>query len=163
MGRPVIVVRDLVLFIVTAAGLLSCVDPPAIGPGTMEIVDPVVSDARVDAQFAIGRDDKGVLCAEAGSARETLRVCGGHDLAALAFQTEEAYVLAGYVPMPVGSLTAILDGKHRRPLQLTPIPDAGMLAFGLIERASPAIIEIQVVDENGEIIKRYFPTIGPVQ
>ena len=91
----------------------------------------------------------------------TNRVCGGNQLTALAHQTQGAIVVAGYLPGPVGALTAVLDGEHRRPLLLTPFVDGGMLALGSIMRASPALIEIEVVDEKGAVIMRHFPTIAP--
>lgn len=126
-----------------------------------EIVDPVVSGVDDNGRFAVGRDGTGVTCAEVGTATVTQRVCGGDQLTAVAYQTQGAIVLAGYLPMPVGALTAILDGEHRRPLLLTPFADGGILAFGSIVRTSPTFIEIEVVDENGAVIMRHFPTIEP--
>lgn len=166
-GMPIIPVAALMVVTGVLAGCIAqpvqehgrALPGPVVADG--EIVDPVVSDARDDARFAVGLDGTGALCAEVGTAIMTQRACGGDQLTAMAYQTQGAIVLAGYLPMPVGALTAILDGEHRRPLVLTPFADGGMLAFGSILRASPTFIEIEVVDENGAVIMRHFPTIAP--
>jgi hypothetical protein len=89
-------------------------------------------------------------------------VCGGgDDVTAVAFQTDTGIAVAGYAPASVARLTAVYDGELRRPLTLTPVPGRQTFAFGTIENARPAFVEIEVVDENGNIIKRYFPSIGP--
>jgi len=139
--------------------------PPASSPPPFPgsaIVEVVVSGSQDNARFSVGLDADGTLCAEAGSESMSQSVCGGgDDVTAVAFQTDTGVALAGYAARSVAGLTAIYDGDLRRSLTLTPVPGRQMFAFGTIETAQPAFVEIEVVDQNGDIIKRYFPSIGP--
>lgn len=139
--------------------------PPASSPTSLPrtaIVEVVVSGSQDNARFTVGLDTDGTLCAEAGSESMSQTACGGGvDVTAVAFQTDTGIALAGYAPASVARLTAVYDGDLRRPLTLTPVPGRQMFAFGTIEKLQPAFVEIEVVDQNGDIIKRYFPSIGP--
>ena len=125
-----------------------------------EIRVPVVSEAEGDASYAVGVTDTGNLCAEARGATEWVGACDGKDLAAVAFQVGDRIVLAGYVPAPVGTLTAILDDGRRILLEPKSVPGNDMLAFGLIERATPAFVGIEVRNQDREVIKTHFPSLG---
>jgi hypothetical protein len=129
-GRFTAVIRDATGDqVASTRGGLSEPQPPQGGD---EVREPLISDAEGEASYAVGVTDTGVLCAQAGGANESLQSCGGKTLSAVAFQAGEHVVLAGYIPAPVGTLTAVLDDGQRFPLELTLVPGQDMFAFGLI-------------------------------
>lgn len=124
------------------------------------IVEEVVSDSQGDARYSVGLGPNQELCAQAGYGFHSQSACGGADIEAVVFQGDGVVALAGYAPSPVAGLTLVFNGDLRRPLQLIPIPGREMYAFGAIETVEVDYVEIEVVDGNGDIIQRFFPSIG---
>lgn len=138
-----------------------------------QIVDEVIGGSQGNSFYSVGFDTDGVLCAETGASLELSRqsqgVCGDSDqpaapeyqeVAAMAYQ-DSFVALAGWVPTTAASVTAVYNGEVRRTLELTAIPGYDLYAFGTIEDAPARFIEIEIRDETGEVVQRYFPSIGP--
>ncbi len=160
----------MVALIGFVAILLRPGDSPAVGPQDLE---EVVAGSEEGSYYVVGLDGDGVPCARAGAISEQSKqsqiVCGDPDqvgtepfqLVAAAFQGETSVALAGWVPASVAGVTAVFDGGQSRPLELTAIPGYDLYGFGAIEKDTQVkLIELEVRDETGEIIKRYFPSIG---
>ncbi|MEX0863667.1 MAG: hypothetical protein WD269_02185 [Acidimicrobiia bacterium] len=133
-------------------------------PGLGEMIELVVSGERLGAHFAVGRNEDGVLCVEAGTPTNTRSSCTSEIRAegvqAVAMQAGRNLVVAGYTQQ-AAQLAIVLDGEERRLLDLTSIPDGNALAFGTIIEAQPDVVGIEVIDDQGRIVKRHFPSIGP--
>lgn len=139
-----------------------------------QIVNEVIGGSQENSYYAVGFDTDGILCAETGASFELSKqsqgVCGDthqpsdpayQEVAAMAFQAESFVALAGWVPTTAASVTAFYNGEVRRTLELTPIPGHDLYAFGALDDAQARFIEIEIRSETGEIIQRYFPSIGP--
>jgi hypothetical protein len=139
-----------------------------------QVVDEVIAGSQENSYYAVGFDGDGILCAEAGASfdlsTQSQGVCGDSDqaaasayqqVAAAAYEAESFVALAGWVPTSAASVTAVYNGEIRRSLELTPVPGYDLYAFGAIEGTHSQFIEIEIADETGEIIQRYFPSIGP--
>lgn len=139
-----------------------------------QIVDEVIGESREHSYYTVGFDRDGILCAETGASldhsRQSQGVCGDNDrsadpayqeIAAMAYQGESFVALAGWVPTTAARVTAVYNGEIRRSLELTLIPRYDLYAFGNIEATQARFIEIEIRNETGEIVQRYFPPIGP--
>lgn len=139
-----------------------------------QVVDEVVAGTEENSFYAVGLNRDGILCAAAGASfdisRQSQSVCGDSDqpaapayqeVAAAAYQGESSVALAGWVPTTAVRVIAVYNDETRRSLDLTPIPGHDLYAFGAIEEAQARLVEIEIRDETGEIIQRYFPSIGP--
>jgi len=139
-----------------------------------QVVDEVIAGSQENSHYAVGFDSDGILCAEAGASldlsTQSQGVCGDSDqaaapayqqVAAAAYQGDSFVALAGWVPASAENITAIYNGEIRRSLELTPIPGYDLYAFGAIEDGQARFIEIEIRNEAGEIIQRYFASIGP--
>lgn len=139
-----------------------------------QVVDEVIAGSQENSYYAVGFDSDGILCAETGASldvsRQSQGVCVDSDqspapayqeIAAAAYQGESLVALAGWVPTTAASATAVYNDEIRSTLELTPIPGYDLYAFGAIEGIQARFIEIEISNETGEIIQRYFPSIGP--
>lgn len=152
-----------VLLVGLVAVLLQATDPEI---PRSRVVDEIIGESHETSHYAVGFDVDGILCAEAGATSEATSgshasCVAGDRIVAAAYQGNTSVAIAGWVPTSATSLTAIYNGEIRRTLELTPIPGHDLYAFGAIEDAQARFIEIDVRDESGEIIQRYFPSIGP--
>jgi hypothetical protein len=160
-----------VVLVGLVAVLLQPTDPEI---ARSQIVDEVIGESQENSFYAVGFDSDGILCAEAGASfdvsRQSQGVCGDSDqpdapayreVAAAAYQGDSFVALAGWVPTTAASVTAVYNDQIRRALELTPIPGYDLYAFGVIEDTQARFIEIDIRNETGEIIQRYFPSIGP--
>jgi hypothetical protein len=161
--------------VVALVGLVAVLLQPN-NPRTVrsQVVDEVIAGSQENSHYAVGFDSDGILCAEAGASadlsKQSQGVCGDSDqaaspayqqVAAAANQGDSSVALAGWVPTSAATITAVYNGEIRRSLELTPIPGYDLYAFGAIEDAQARFIEIEIRNEAGEIIQRYFPSIGP--
>lgn len=126
------------------------------------MVEVAVEGTRGDAHFEVGSDAGGSLCIHAGDAGHTYGSCGGgSEFETVAVQTEAGIIVAGFVLPPATGVSLILDGGPHRPVALAPVPERDELAFGVITAGRPALVEVVVVDDAGEVIREHFPTIQP--
>lgn len=161
--------------VVAVVGLVAVLLQPN-DPQTVlsQVVDNVIAGSQENSYYAVGFDGDGILCAEAGASSDLSKqsegVCGDSDhptapayqeIAAAAYQGNGSVALAGWVPTSAASITAVYNGEIRQPLELSPIPGYNLYAFGGIEDAQAQFIEIEIRNEAGEVIQRYFPSIGP--
>lgn len=159
-------VAALVLSLGALAMLIRPFENPASDPplSSHEIVDVLVSGSKGDAVFAAGLNAEGEICATAGTESNSGSACGrADDLTAVAFQTDTGLVVAGFGPSSMGGLTAVFDGQIRRPVNPVEVPGRPFVVFGVIEHAQPTFVEIEITDTDGDIIERYFPSIGPYE
>lgn len=146
------------------AVLLQADNQAPAGPFT--VVEEVVAGSEADSFYAVGFDRDGHICAETGASHNSQASCGPGDrlsLTGMAYQGETSVALAGWAPTSIGNLTVVYNGELRRPLELTLIPGHDVYAFGAVETIQARFVEIEVTDDNGEIIQRYFPSFGPNQ
>jgi hypothetical protein len=161
----------MVALVGLVAVLLQPSDPQAL---RSQVVNEVITGSQENSYYAVGFDGDGTLCAEAGASSDLSKqshgVCGNSDqaagpayqeIAAAAYQGDNFVALAGWIPSSAASVTAVYSGEVRRTLELTPIPGHDLYAFGAIEDAQARFIGIEIRNETGEIIQRYFPSIGP--
>lgn len=131
-----------------------------------QVVDEVIGGSQETSHYTVGFDVDGILCAEAGASSDSTSgsqssCVAGDRIVAAAYQGDTSVAIAGWVPTSAASLTVIYNGEVRRTLDLTPVPGHDLYAFGDIEDAQARFIEIEVRGESGEIVQRYFPSIGP--
>lgn len=143
--------------------VLQSEDSPA--SGLLVVKDGVIAGSQGDSYYSVGLDAEGEPCAEAGASFGQTAlvnsVCGGSGhLSVVVTQSDGPVALAGWVPASAASVTAVYNGETRRRLELTPIPGHEAYAFGAVEEVRARFIEIEVVDDTGEVIERYFPGIG---
>jgi hypothetical protein len=124
------------------------------------VVEVAVEGARGDTHFEVGADAVGSMCVLAGDDAATYTSCGGgSEFETVAVQTEAGIVVAGYVLPPAAGVSLIFDGGPQHPVALAPVPDREELAFGVIVAGRSALLEVEVVDGAGDVIKSHFPTI----
>jgi hypothetical protein len=131
-------------------------------PVPQAVVEVAVEGARGGAHFEVGLDGAGSMCILAGDDALGYASCGGgSEFETVAVQTEAGIIVAGYVLPPATGVSLIFDGGPHRPVALAPVPDRDELAFGVIVAARPLLLEVEVVDDAGEVIRDHFPTIQP--
>lgn len=133
---------------------------PTPGAGGV-IVDFVISGEEDGTQYAVGIDDRGSICAAAGVKTSTQSTCGGDGINATAYRGGGQIIVAGYAPEAMQRLTLIFEDGDSVPLELTPIPNKDMSAFGTVVSNDARFVEIEGLDGQGNLLIRYFPSIGP--
>lgn len=126
------------------------------------IVDEVISDVEGPARFAVGFDADGQLCAQAGSATQGDLVCGGDGVAVVGFQAHMDLAVAGFVPGSAAEVTVIYADGRRRSVDLVPVSGSDSLAFGLIIRAQPNSVEVEVTDSQNVVTDRQPVPVGSI-
>jgi hypothetical protein len=150
----------LTLGILVAFGWACLGVPDPRVPVPQEVVEVAVEGARGDAHFEVGLDADGSICIVAGDDVATYASCGGGaEFETVAVQTEAGIVVAGYVLPPATGVSLIFDGGPHQPVALAPVPDRDELAFGVIVAARPELLEVEMVDGAGDVIRDHFPTI----
>lgn len=162
--KPDRTVRRGPLVAVAAAVLVAVVAlvPLLTLPAGEAIVDEVISAAEGPARFAVGFDADGQLCAQAGSATQSDLVCGGDGVTVVGFQAYTDLAVAGFVPESAAEVTVIYADGRRRSVDLVPVPGNDSLAFGLIIRAQPDSVEVEVTDDQGVVTDGQPVPVGSI-
>ena len=139
--------------------------PTAQSVPQSDLVDVVISENEGTSYYAVGFDVEGLLCAEAGALSgepvgSRASCVASEQRVIVTYLGQDSVAIAGWVPTHAVSATAIFDGDIRRTLELTSIPGRDLSAFGAIEEGQPQTLEIEMRDETGEVIQRYFPSLA---
>lgn len=156
-------VRQWLTLGVLAAVAWACLGvPDPRVPVPQAVVEVAVEGARGNAHFEVGADAAGSMCVLAGDDAAGYTSCGGgSEFETVAVQTDAGIVVAGYVLPPAAGVSLIFDGGPKHPVALAPVLDRDELAFGIIVAGRPALLEVEVVDGAGDVIRNHFPTIQP--
>lgn len=134
----------------------------AVPARASSLADVFLAGSRGGLHYSLGLDAEGSLCAQVGFAGPTnvrrTAVCGVDDLEAIAYEDEGMVALAGYAPDTVGGITAVINDEIRLPLVLVPIPGQDLYGYGIIEDVELRFVELEITDETGAVVQRYFPS-----